>query len=72
MGVSSCDRVKVSSGWQFGRLVNTKGFRIRLPGFIAVLPWTGYLAPLRFSLHIYKKVIIKFLLWKSLSFIMET
>lgn len=29
MGVTSCDRVKVLSGWQLGRLVNSQGFRIR-------------------------------------------
>lgn len=29
------DRVKVSSGWQLGSLVHSKGFRIGLPGFRA-------------------------------------
>lgn len=72
MGVTSCDRVKVLSEWQLGRLVNSKGFRIRLPGSIAARSWTGYLTLLCFSFPVSKKAIMKFLLWESLSFIMET
>lgn len=74
VGVSSCDRVKVLSGWQeFGGLVNPKAYRTRLPAFKAVWPWTGYLTlfvsvspPVKSHKVYYGNLYL--LLWKPESF----